>query len=233
MKMKTTVLTREERDILILAALHPNAEYLSNSEIAQRLGVSINRVKTILHRACVKLDASNRGEAILFAIKRGDINLTEFWSVDEVAGLLRSLSPDTLIRIAHLVGQEVGHGNLSGKDEQIVHTDRRQNTVLTKRERDVLILAGHGLTNKEIADRLCMSIGSVKIFLNRACTKLGARKRADAFVLALKQREIGLDEIYTLDEMAQYLAPFGAESIKKMAQLLSQEPGQEPTPTSS
>ncbi len=226
MKTKSTVLTKEERDILILAALRPCGRYLSNSEIGQRLGVSVNTVKTILHRACVKLEARNRGEAILFAIKRGDINLAELWSLDEVAELLSPLSPDKLRMIAHLVRSDLKHGHLSGKDEQIIWADRRQDTRLTKRERDVLILAGRGLTNIEIADRLYISVGSVKIFLNRACSKLGASKRTDAFVFALKQREIGVDEIYTLDEVARYLAPFGAESIEKMARLLSQKLGQ-------
>ena len=166
-------------------------------------------------------------------MKRGEISLTEFYSLDELAEILSSLSPDMLRRIAHLVRQELEHGHLPGKDEQIICTDRRQDTILTKRERDVLILAGRGLTNKEIADRLYISISAVRTFLNRACTKLGARKRADAVVLALKQREISIGEIFSLNELVQILAPLGAESIEKIAQLLSQKLGQEPVPTGS
>ena len=233
MKTKSTVLTKEERDILILAALHPRGKHLSNSEIAQRLGISVSRVKTLIHQACVKLGAHNRNEAIFFAMKRGEISLNEFYSLDELAEILSSLSPDMLRRIAHLVRQELEHGHLPGKDEQIICTDRRQDTILTKRERDVLILAGRGLTNIEIADRLYISISAVRTFLNRACTKLGARKRADAVVLALKQREISVGEIFSLNEVVQGLAPLGAESIEKIAQLLNQKLGQEPVPTGS
>jgi DNA-binding CsgD family transcriptional regulator len=232
MKTRSTALTKEERDILILVALH--GQHLNNAEIGQRLGISVSRVKTLIHQACVKLEAHNRNEAIFFAImKRGEISPTEVYSLDELAEILISLSPDILIRIAHLVRQELEHGHLPGKDEQIIRTDRRQDTILTKRERDVLILVGRGLTNKEIADRLYMSIAAVRTFLSRACTKLGARKRADAIVLALKQREISVGEIFSLNELIQSLAPLGAESIEKMAQLLNQKLEQEPIPTGS
>jgi DNA-binding NarL/FixJ family response regulator len=234
MKTKSNVLTREERDILILGALYPRGKHLNNTEIAQRLGVSVSRVKRLIHRACVKLGAHNRNEAIFFAImKRGEISVNEVYSLDELAELFSSLSPDMLRRIAHLVRQELEQGHLPGKDEQIIPTDRRQDTTLTKRERDVLILVGRGLTNKEIADRLYISISAVRTFLNRACTKLGARKRADAVVLALKQREISVGEVFSLNELVQGLAPLGAESVEKIAQLLNQKLGQEHIPTGS
>lgn len=231
MKTKRTVLTREERDVLILVA--PHGKHLNNSKIAKRLGVSVNRVKTLIHQACVKLEAHNRNEAIYFAIRRGEISLDEVYSLDEVAEILSSLSPDVLIRIAHLMRQELDHRHLPGEDEQIIRTDRRQDTILTKRERDVLILAARGLTNREIADILYISIGSVRIFLYRACRKLGAHKRADAVLLALKQREIGVGEITSLNEIVQNFASSGAESLEKVAQLLSQKLGQEPVLTGS
>ena len=231
MKTRSTVLTREERDILILAALHPRGNHLSNNEIGQRLGISVGRVKTLMHQACVKLEAHNRIEAIFFAMKRGDISLNEVYSLDEIAEILSSLSPDMLRRIARLMRQELEYGCLTPNDEKIIGTDRRQDTALTNRERDVLILAGRGLTNTEIADRLYISVSAVRTFLNRACTKLGASRRADAVVLALKRREIGVGEITSLDEVVQGLAPLGAESVERMAQLRSQRPGQQPAPT--
>ena len=231
MTTKSTVLTREERDILILGAIHLRGKHLSNSEIAQRLDISVSRVKTLIHQSCVKLEAHNRVEAIFLAIRRGEISLNEVYSLDELTEILSSLSPDALRRIAHLVRQELEHGHPPGEDKQIICTDRRQDTTLTKRERDVLILACRGLTNKGIADRLCISSSAVRTFLNRACTKLGARRRADAVVLALKQREIGVGEITSLDEVVQGLAPLGAEFVEKMAQLLNQKLGQEPVPT--
>jgi DNA-binding NarL/FixJ family response regulator len=211
-----------------LGTIHPRGKHLSNTEIAERLGVSVNRVKTLIHQACVKLEAHNRIEAIFFAMKRGEMSLNEVYSLDELAEILSSLSPDTLVGIAHLVRQELEHGHLPEKDEQIICTDRRQDTTLTKRERDVLILASRGLTNQEIADRLYISISAVRTFLYRACTKLGVCKRADAALLALKHVEIGVGDICSLDEVVHGLAPLGAESVERMAQLLNQELEQEP-----
>ena len=103
--------------------------------------------------------------------------------------------------------------------------------MLTKRERDVLVLACRGLTNKEIADSLYISNSAVMTFLNRACRKLGASKRADAMMLALIQREIDIDDIGTFNEFVWLLAPLGAESIEKLAQMIEQRSGQDKIPT--
>ena len=165
-------------------------------------------------------------------MKRGEINITEFLPLDELAELLSALGPDKLREIADLMRRELEHGRHPEKDEQIIRVDRRQDGILTNRERDVLVLAAHGLTNLEIADRLCISASAVRTFFNRASTKLGARKRTDAVLLALKQREISPGEITSLDELLQLL-PLGAESFEKMAQLLDEKLGKEPTSTGS
>lgn len=221
MRKKDTILTNEERDVLLLVG--PHGKHLNNSEIAQLLGISVSRVKTVIHQACVKLGAHNRIEAIFFAMKRGEISINEFYSLDEIAELLRPLGPDTLNRISRLMRQGPEHGYSPREDEQTIPADRRQDGILRDSERDVLVLAGRGLTNTEIADRLYMSVGSVRVFLNRANTKLGANNRYEATVLALIQREIGLGEIFSLNELLQLLAPLGAESIDSMAQQQNQE----------
>jgi DNA-binding NarL/FixJ family response regulator len=55
---------------------------------------------------------------------------------------------------------------------------------LTNREREAVTLAGHGLTNDEIAGRMAISPLTAKTHINRAMTKLGARDRAQLVVLA-------------------------------------------------
>ena len=233
MKNRSTALTKEERDILVLGGIHINGKQLSNAEIGQRLGVCVSRVKTTIHQACIKLQAHNRNEAILFALKRGEISLNELYSLDELAERFTSLDPDTLRMIGHLVYQGLEHGDLRVKDEQFICTDIRQDTKLTKSERNVIILAGCGLTNREIADRLCICVSTVRTTLYRACMKLGTRRRADAVVLAVKQKEISALDIFSSNELIQILATLGAESLDKMAQLVAQKLVQQPIPTYS
>jgi DNA-binding NarL/FixJ family response regulator len=56
--------------------------------------------------------------------------------------------------------------------------------VLTAREREVLALVAHGLSNDEIAERMVLSPMTAKTHVSRAMTKLGARDRAQLVVFA-------------------------------------------------
>lgn len=230
MKAKGTILTKEERDVLILAAAHPGGNCLNNNEIAKRLNISLTRVKRLLHYSFKKLQVNNRIEAVRSVKRRGEISLDEFYSLDELAELHSSLSPDVVRRIAYLLRQGFKYGDLPGSDESIIRMGRRQDTILTNSEREVVICVGRGLTNKEIADRLYISIGAVTTFLNRACRKLGAHNRAEAFMLALKHREILIGDIISINELLHILAPLGPEYLEEMAQLLEEKFGQESIP---
>jgi DNA-binding NarL/FixJ family response regulator len=55
---------------------------------------------------------------------------------------------------------------------------------LTDREREVVTLAGTGLSNDEIAARLVISPATAKTHVSRAMVKLGARDRAQLVVFA-------------------------------------------------
>jgi len=55
---------------------------------------------------------------------------------------------------------------------------------LTDREREIVALVGHGLSNDEIAARLVISAATAKTHVSRAMTKLGARDRAQLVVFA-------------------------------------------------
>ena len=55
---------------------------------------------------------------------------------------------------------------------------------LTGREREVMALAAHGLTNPEIAKRLVISPATAKTHVSRAMTKLHAHDRAQLVLLA-------------------------------------------------
>ena len=61
-----TLLTNREREILALLA-----DGLGNKQIAARLGISTNTVKTHLELLFEKLDVSSRAEAVATGVRRG------------------------------------------------------------------------------------------------------------------------------------------------------------------
>lgn len=220
MDRKEAILNQEEREVLILASVHPDSKHLGLQEISKRLGISETRVKTIIHQACQKLGADNRNEAVLLAMRQGEINVNELLTLEELAEIVNSVDPDVLRMIADRVRHNLLQKTLPEKSNQILPIKKRQPGILTNRERDVLILASNGLTNEEIAAKLFMTASAVRTFLNRSFKKLGARKKADAVQAALKQREIYISEISSMDELAFYLAPLGPDDIERLATLV-------------
>lgn len=55
---------------------------------------------------------------------------------------------------------------------------------LTQREREVLVLVARGLSNTEIAVRLCISLPTVKTHVGRLLAKFSARDRAQLVIVA-------------------------------------------------
>jgi DNA-binding NarL/FixJ family response regulator len=107
--------------------------------------------------------------------------------------LLKDVAPEELVRAIRVVAE--GESLLSPSItrrliEEFVRTPDAsagpppELAALTEREREVLELIGRGLANAEIAQRLFLSMATVKTHVNRVFAKLGARDRAQAVVLA-------------------------------------------------
>lgn len=69
---------------------------------------------------------------------------------------------------------------------EILPTPKAQNLIepLSERELEVLRLVNAGLSNSEIADKLIVTVGTVKKHLNNIFGKLGASSRTQAIALA-------------------------------------------------
>lgn len=66
--------------------------------------------------------------------------------------------------------------------------------VLTEREREMMALAAHGLSNNDIAERAFLSPLTVKTHINRAMMKLHLRDRAQLVVLAYQTGLVSPDD---------------------------------------
>lgn len=64
-----------------------------------------------------------------------------------------------------------------------VQRARERFAELSQRERQVAAAVAEGLSNAEIADRLFMSVGTVKATISNALTKLGLANRIQLAVL--------------------------------------------------
>lgn len=71
---------------------------------------------------------------------------------------------------------------------------------LTLRENEILRLAAGGMSNKEIADKLFLSLRTVKAHLTNIFNKMGCGSRTDAIIKGLKQGYITLEDISETSE---------------------------------
>jgi len=72
---------------------------------------------------------------------------------------------------------------------------KRELDTLSKREMDILRLATKGLSNKDIADELCLSIRTVQGHLTHIFNKLQVGSRTEAVVRGLKEGWITLEDM--------------------------------------
>ncbi|MGF1470525.1 MAG: response regulator transcription factor [Rubrobacteraceae bacterium] len=64
---------------------------------------------------------------------------------------------------------------------------------LTPREMDVLQALAEGLTDKEIAERLFVGVGTVRTHVNNVLSKLGVRSKLQALVFAVRHGAVEID----------------------------------------
>ncbi|WP_447035557.1 response regulator [Streptomyces sp. DSM 118878] len=103
-------------------------------------------------------------------------------SYEELTGAVRAAAAGHSA-LSPAVTRRIIEGHLSGRrrpsDQELARLEG-----LTERERDVLRLVGGGLSNAEIADRLVVSLHTVKTHVSRMLMKTGCHSRAQAAVLA-------------------------------------------------
>lgn len=121
-----------------------------------------------------------------------DEYVAEALRVGAAGFLVKNTDPEELIRGVRVVA--AGDGLLSPSVTRRVIEQFAVRTAapapparlagLTEREREVVALAGLGLSNDEIAAKLVVSPATAKTHVSRAMVKLGARDRAQLVVFA-------------------------------------------------
>lgn len=126
------------------------------------------------------------------------IALTSFQEEELVQGALQAGAMGYMMKnvsardlAAAIRSAHAGKMTLSPEATQILihtRTQEREHVDLTKRERDVLKLMVDGLSNAEIADRLVVSVSTVKYHIGNILGKLGAENRVSAVTTAIQKK---------------------------------------------
>jgi DNA-binding NarL/FixJ family response regulator len=104
-----------------------------------------------------------------------------------VKGILRrTLQPETQVGCLLKVAQ----GELWFEHDLLQQMVSVQAQSLTRREADVIRLLSQGLKNKEIAEQLYLSEGTVKVYLSRLFRKLGVKDRYELAIYGLRNSRL-------------------------------------------
>jgi NarL family two-component system response regulator LiaR len=127
----------------------------------------------------------------LTSFKEGDL-VKNALEAGAIGYLLKDVSGEDLVRAIRAA--HVGRATLSPEVAQtLVETANQPPTPglnLTEREREVLALMVEGLNNKQIAERLTVSLSTIKSHVSNILLKLGVASRTEAVTLALRNRII-------------------------------------------
>jgi len=114
---------------------------------------------------------------VIFMTAHGDIPMVrKVMKAGAVEFLTKPFQKDELL---HAVEQAFASDRARRMEDAILDSIRERIRLLTLREREVMDLVAAGLTNKEIAERLCLSVVTIKLHRGQVMRKMQAESLAD------------------------------------------------------
>ncbi|HID90231.1 MAG TPA: response regulator transcription factor [Anaerolineae bacterium] len=176
-----------------LAALHRPDVVVIDMAMPRLNGIeATRRIKTDSPGTAVLVLTAYDDEQYIFA----------FLEAGAAGYLLKDVSTQDLIRAIRAVhsGESVLHPTVARKVVDYFFRKARGTPpgeaaeALTSREMEVLRLAAKGMTNREIADRLHISVRTVQVHLSNIFGKLGVGSRTEAVLYALRKGWLTLED---------------------------------------
>jgi len=127
---------------------------------------------------CLAMSASADGESVRSFVCAGASGfLLKHADPERIVDAVRTVGRGASFidqRVAELIAQELNPAT-------------RGRMLLTAREREILEYVANGLSNREIAVRLCVSTSSVKSYVSNLLRKLGVTHRTEAVAVAARE----------------------------------------------
>ncbi|MEL7649591.1 MAG: response regulator transcription factor [Sedimentibacter sp.] len=134
----------------------------------------------------IVLTTFNDDEYIYEALKNGASGyLLKDTSPSEIAGAVRTVYEGGALIQSEVAVKVIDKFSKLAREEHKKDSDKRVE-LLTDREKDILRLIGEGKNNKEIAEELYLSQGTVKNHITRVLIKLDLRDRTQLAVFSIK-----------------------------------------------
>ncbi len=126
---------------------------------------------------------------IIVTSSEGDVEMQRALAGGAASYLVKSMPPQSLLEAIHKV-----HAGKKAIPPEVAArlADHLADDTLTAREIEVLQQIAEGNRNREIADKLCISEGTVKVHIQHIMGKLGANDRTQAITIAVRRGIIHL-----------------------------------------
>lgn len=152
-------------------------------------GIAATRAIAVAHRpppAIIVLTTFDDDVTVLAALRAGASGfLTKHTPPEQIVELVCRAAAGEPVLSPSVVRTLIRHATGSGDARAERHRTARQRLArLSERERDVARALADGLANAEIAERLFMSVGTVKAHISSALSKLDLTSRIQLALLA-------------------------------------------------